>query len=80
LSKIVIEAVSNQTICGTVGYKSPEMLLGIKYNGILNDLFAAGILLVNLVTGRSPFNSADPKTGMYKYMANNQHQKFWAEF
>jgi len=56
------------------------MLLSIKYNGILNDLFAAGILLVNLVTGRSPFNCADPKTGMYKYMASNQHQKFWTEF
>jgi serine/threonine protein kinase len=79
LSK-VIEAGPPTTICGTQGYKCPEMLLSIKYNGVLNDLFAAGILLVNLVTGRSPFNCADPKTGMYKYMANNQHQKFWVEF
>lgn len=36
--------------------------------------------MVNLVTGRSPFNCADPKSSTYKYMANNQHQKFWAEF
>lgn len=68
------------TICGTSGYKSPEMLMKISYNGILNDLFAAGVLLMNLVTGRSPFNSADPKTGLYKYIATNQHQKFWTEF
>jgi serine/threonine protein kinase len=50
------------------------MLLKLPYNGILNDLFSAGVILFNLVTGRSPFNSADPKTGMYKYIATNQHK------
>lgn len=56
------------------------MLLKLKYNPILNDLFSAGVLLFNLVTGRSPFATADPKTGMYKYLATNQHQKYWVEY
>jgi hypothetical protein len=56
------------------------MLLKLPYNGILNDLFSAGVILFNLVTGRNPFESANPKVGMYKYIATNQYQKFWAEF
>ena len=53
------------------------MLLKKNYNGLMNDLFAAGVTLFILVTGRGPFNTAAPHTGNYQYIALNYFDKFW---
>lgn len=53
------------------------MLMRKAYNGMMNDLFAAGVTLFILVTGRGPFLAAVPHTGNYQFMAMNFFEKFW---
>lgn len=48
-----------------------------NYNGIMNDLFAAGVTLFILVTGRGPFLTAMPHSGNYQFIAMNYFEKFW---
>jgi calcium-dependent protein kinase len=44
------------TITGTLYYRAPEMFLGGGYReGV--DVWAAGVLLFKLVTGKTPFES-----------------------
>jgi hypothetical protein len=49
-----------------------------NYNGVMNDLFAAGVTLFILYTGKAPFNTATPNAGFYKFIALNYTDKFWA--
>jgi serine/threonine protein kinase len=44
----------------------------------MNDLFAAGVTLFNLVTAKAPFTSATPNNGLYKFIALNYIDKFWS--
>jgi serine/threonine protein kinase len=60
-----------KTICGSDSFKSPEMLMKKNYNGVMNDLFAAGVTLFILMTGKGPFNSATPNAGLYQFIAMN---------
>ena len=76
----IVNKIQPTTICGTGSYKSPEMLLKVPYNGILNDLFSAGVVLFNMMTAKSPFEIANPMTGLYRWIATNEHQKFWSFF
>lgn len=48
-----------------------------NYNGVMNDLFAAGVTLFILMTGKAPFNNANPNTGLYQFIALNYPDKFW---
>ena len=48
-----------------------------NYNGVMNDLFAAGVTLFILMTGKAPFTSATPNAGLYQFIALNYPQKFW---
>ncbi len=43
----------------------------------MNDLFAAGVTLFILMTGKAPFNNATPNTGLYQFIALNYPDKFW---
>jgi hypothetical protein len=47
------------------------MLMKKNYNGVMNDLFAAGVTLFILMTGKGPFNSATPNAGLYQFIAMN---------
>lgn len=67
-----------KTICGSDSFKSPEVLMRKNYNGVMNDLFAAAVTLFILVTGKAPFASATPNNGLYKFIALNCSDKFWA--
>lgn len=48
-----------------------------NYNGLMNDLFAAGVTLFILVTGKGPFITATPHSGNYQFIAMNYFDKFW---
>lgn len=47
------------------------MLMKKNYNGLMNDLFAAGVTLFILITGKGPFITATPHSGNYQYIAMN---------
>lgn len=66
-----------KTVCGSDSFKSPEMLMKKSYNGVMNDLFAVGVTLFILMTGKAPFNNANPTTGLYQFVALNYPDKFW---
>ena len=78
LSAKVANDSKPKTICGSDSFKSPELLMRKNYNGVMNDLFAAGVTLFNLVTAKAPFTSATPNNGLYKFIALNYIDKFWA--
>ena len=46
------------TLCGTLLYISPEMLIGNNYNEKI-DIWAYGILVYELFTGENPFRIKD---------------------
>lgn len=50
---------SEGTVVGTVFYLAPELALGQDYDGRA-DLYALGVMLYELTTGRLPFTADDP--------------------
>lgn len=56
---------------------APELHLKMPYSGNLVDLFAAGIILFTMVSGRPPFSKADPRDSLYKLICTNKHESFW---
>lgn len=61
LARFLAEPVTIATdfVSGTPGYMSPEVLHG-EPPGIPADLYAAGVLLYELLTGVSPFGRGEP--------------------
>ncbi|CAK0873043.1 unnamed protein product [Prorocentrum cordatum] len=50
----MLEGVSRRTFCGTMEYVSPEMLASEPHDCMV-DVWAAGVLLFEMLVGRSPF-------------------------
>lgn len=44
-----------ETICGTISYMAPELILKKKYQGFKVDIWALGVILYALITGALPF-------------------------
>jgi len=63
LSKI-IKGQALTTACGTPFYVAPDILMGDGYNSAV-DLWAAGVLLYVLLSGRLPF-AADSDADLFK--------------
>ncbi len=77
LSAKIDNETKPKTVCGSDAFKSPEMLMKKSYNGVMNDLFAVGVTLFILMTGKAPFNNANPNAGLYQFVALNYTDKFW---
>jgi ABC-type oligopeptide transport system substrate-binding subunit len=60
LARSVASRVTSEgTIVGSVFYLAPELALGKEYDGRA-DLYALGVMLYELTTGRLPFTADDP--------------------
>ena len=62
---------------GTEGYAAPELHMKKPYYGKAVDIFALGVTLFILVTGRLPFKLATPNDSLYQYIARNDYIEFW---
>lgn len=56
---------------------APEVHLRQAYSGRSVDLFAAAIILFNLVAKHPPFQTATPNDAYYKCLAVNRADVFW---
>jgi ABC-type oligopeptide transport system substrate-binding subunit len=56
---VASRVTSEGAIVGTVFYLAPELALGQSYDGRA-DLYALGVMLYELTTGRLPFTADDP--------------------
>lgn len=69
-----------KTYLGTQGYMAPEILSkSSQYYGISTDIFAAGVILFIMVTGKPPWAKASPQNINYHKFCTNQHTEFWKE-
>ncbi|XP_076061213.1 serine/threonine-protein kinase grp-like [Oratosquilla oratoria] len=57
---------------GTRKYMAPEVFSG-RYRGAPADLWSCGIILVELITGRTPWRRARPRDGAYHQWMQQQH-------
>lgn len=62
---------------GTKGFQSPTQVAKQAYDGVKSDVFALGVTLFMLVTGMSPFNEANEKSKLYRYIISNEHDKYF---
>lgn len=57
---------SDSPVFGTPGYAAPEILASAKAIGIPSDLYAVGVILYQLLTGKMPEEPASPPSSMAK--------------
>lgn len=54
--EVTSEQRFSQTYCGSKSYAAPEILMGIPYDPKKSDVWALGVILYILVTGKMPFD------------------------
>lgn len=66
------------TRCGSQDYVSPELLLGIPYDGKLTDSWAVGVVIYALLENRLPFDvppTTGPQTGISPLVLKRRRNK-----
>ena len=62
---------------GTLNYAAPEIFLHRPYDGVKVDIFALGVVLINLVTCKIGFVQATRKDKYYKYIMIRKFDFYW---
>ncbi|KAJ3007027.1 hypothetical protein HKX48_009355, partial [Thoreauomyces humboldtii] len=62
-----------QTFCGSPVYASPEMILGLPYQGPEVDIWGLGVILFIILNGHPPFMGTNT-TELYKKIANGNYE------
>ena len=64
---------------GTYKYAAPE-IYDHRYDGEKVDIFALGVILFNLVTGKYGFSEAKKNNIPYKFIILKNYNKFWNQY
>ncbi|MET3719804.1 serine/threonine-protein kinase [Arthrobacter sp. UYEF21] len=67
LARAVTTSTSTGTLIGTVGYLSPELVLG-KTADARSDIYSVGIMLYEMLTGQQPYGGDVPIQVAYKHV------------
>jgi 5'-AMP-activated protein kinase, catalytic alpha subunit len=76
LAAPIFDSEGNQKLlsgyCGTKNYIAPEIFEcyedKLKYSGDKADLFACGVILYNMVSGKMPFQKAEFSDPTYRHV------------
>lgn len=66
------------TRVGTRGFQAPEIVQGRNYTFAV-DIFACGVCLFMLASGKIPFQSANRDDPWYKYIGQERYPRFWSK-
>jgi len=66
------------TRVGTRGFQAPEIVQGRNYTFAV-DIFACGVCLFMLASGKIPFQSANREDPWYKYVGQERYERFWSK-
>ncbi|KAH3745208.1 CAMK/CAMKL/BRSK protein kinase [Pelomyxa schiedti] len=61
------------TSCGSPHYASPEVIMGVRYDGRAADVWSCGVILFALVTGQLPFDDDNVKLLLRKVKEGQFH-------
>jgi serine/threonine-protein kinase len=67
LARAVTTSTSTGTLIGTVGYLSPELVLG-RTADARSDIYSVGIMLYEMLTGRQPYDGEVPIQVAYQHV------------
>jgi serine/threonine-protein kinase len=67
LARAVTTSTSTGALIGTVGYLSPELVLG-KTADARSDIYSVGIMLYEMLTGQQPYDGEVPIQVAYKHV------------
>ena len=71
-----------KTLCGTLSYMAPEILLNELYNSNKSDVWSLGVLIFILCSGTKPYSDCDTfenliKDYYYKILIKKRWDKWW---
>jgi len=67
LSRITHHADETRGFAGTLGYASPEVMRGAE-GSTASDVFAFGVMLQELLSGRRPWSGSDPRELVHRIL------------
>eukprot|EP01017_Pseudomicrothorax_dubius_P020944 TRINITY_DN2270_c0_g1_i1.p1 TRINITY_DN2270_c0_g1~~TRINITY_DN2270_c0_g1_i1.p1 ORF type:complete len:316 (-),score=64.18 TRINITY_DN2270_c0_g1_i1:114-1061(-) len=76
-SQPLFAVIPGRRIPGTRGYQPPELLMGKNESTPAVDVFALGVILFMMATGRLPFKESDPRDYHYFQIYKGRIARFW---